>query len=136
MFSFFAKNEEGHVVVYYKKGSTSPTWLPKDGIIMTDEIPRGEPDLVPPNLAKIKLDKIKADLTKFCLKFDHSTNQWWSDFIKSQETRHDEVEWKLSTLLPPTKPQKQVRPRNDDGVEDELRKFFEKEEREVEVNPL
>ena len=54
------KNEDGHVVVYYKKWSTSPTWLPKDGIIMTDGIPRGEPDLVPPTLAKINLDKIRS----------------------------------------------------------------------------
>ena len=124
------------MVVYYKKWSTSPTWLPEDGIIMTDGIPRGEPDLVPPNLAKINLDKIKADLLKFRLKFNHSTNQWWSDFIQNQQTRHDEAEWKLSTLLPP-KPQKQVRARKDDGAEtDELRKLFEKEEREVEVNPL
>ncbi|KAJ7371600.1 hypothetical protein OS493_024276 [Desmophyllum pertusum] len=89
------KNEEGHVVVYYKKWSTSPTWLPEDGIIMTDGIPRGEPGLDPPNLAKINLDKIIADLPKFRLKFNHSTNQWWSDFIQNQQTRHDGAECSL-----------------------------------------
>ncbi len=127
------RNDAGDVVVYYKKWSTSTEWLPEEGITLTTGIPEGEPDLVRPNIANLELDKIKSDLPKFRLKFDQATNAWWNGFIRRQENRHDEAEWKLSTLAEKLQKPERVQPTVYSAVDEELRKLIEKEEREVEV---
>jgi len=128
------RNEQGRAVLWYKKWSTSTEWLPEGGIQITDGVPAGEPAILQPNISNLNLDRLKADLNKFRLKFDHSTSKWWTDFIKHQETRHDEAEWLLTTLVP--KRSKQPHPHHrqtPSGVDDELRKLLDKEEKEVEV---
>jgi len=80
------------------------------------------------------LGRIKADLNKFRLKFDHSTSKWWNDFIEQEETRHDKAEWLLPTLVPKWSKHRRPHPRQTpSGVDDELRKLLDKEEKEVEV---
>ena len=127
------RNGKGRATLYYKKWSTSTEWLPKEGMEITNGIPGGEPQILQPNIANLNLDKIKADLNKFRLKFDHSTSKWWSDFIEQQEARRDEADWLLATLAPQQEEQPRPHPRPNAGVDDELRKLLEKEEKEVEV---
>jgi len=67
------------------------------------------------------------------LKLDHSTSKWWNDFIQQQETRHNEVEWLLPMLVPQQREHPRSHPLQTAGVDDELRKLLEKEQKEVEV---
>ena len=99
---------------------------------ITDGIPAGEPAILQPNIANLNLGRIKADLNKFRLKFDHSTSKWWSDFIQHQEGRHDEAKWLLPTLVQ-EREHPRPHPRQTSGVDDEIRKLLEKEEKEGEV---
>ena len=126
------RNGQGRATLSYKKWSTSTEWLPKGGMEITDGIPAGEPAILQPNIANLNLGRIKADLNKFRLKFDHSTSKWWSDFIQHQEGRHDEAEWLLPTLVQ-EREHPRPHPRQTSGVDDEIRKLLEKEEKEVEV---
>ena len=126
------RNGERRATLYYKKWSTSTEWLPKEGIEITKGIPGGEPDILQPNISNLNLEKIKADLHKFRLKFDHSTSKWWSDFIQ-QQARHDEAEWLLTTLVPQQGEHPCPYTQQTSGVDNELRKLLEKEEKEVEV---
>ena len=93
----------------------------------------GEPVILQSNIGNLNPDKIKADLNKFRLKFDHSASKWWSDFIENQETRHDEAEWLLQTLVLKNKEHSCPRPQPNSGIGQELRKLLEKEEKGVEV---
>ena len=127
------RNGEGRARLYYKKWSTSKEWLPNGGIQITNGIPVGEPVILQPNIGNLNLGKIKADLNKFRLKFDHSASKWWSDFIENQETRHDEAEWLLQKLVPQNEEDSCPRPQPNSGIDQELRKLLEKEEKEVEV---
>ena len=93
------RNRERRETLYYKKWSTSTEWLPKGGMEIANGIPGGEPDILQQNIANLNLEKNKADLNKFRLKFDHSTSKWWSDFIQQEEARRDEAKWLLATLV-------------------------------------
>ena len=100
---------------------------------ITDGVPVGESDILQQNISNLNLGRIKADLNKFRLKFDHSTSKWWNDFIQQEEARHDEAEWLLPTLVPQQREHPHLNPRQTAGVDDELTKLLEKEEKEVEV---
>ena len=106
---------------------------PKGGMEITDGVPVGEPDILQQNISNLNLGRIKADLNKFRLKFDHSTSKWWNVFIQQEEARHDEAEWLLPTLVPQQREHPHLNPRQTAGVDDELTKLLENEEKEVEV---
>ena len=127
------RNRERRETLYYKKWSTSTEWLPKGGVEITNGIPGGDPDILQQNIANLNLEKNKADLNKFRLKFDHSTSKWWSDFIQQEEARRDEAKWLLATLVQQQRKHHGPHPqRQTAGLDSELRKLLEKEEKEVE----
>ena len=72
------RNKEGKAEVIYKKWPASEKWLPegKSGINVIDGIPTGDPEILPPRIDNINLNRIEEDLPKFQIKFDEATEKW------------------------------------------------------------
>ena len=82
-FKFVMSN--GKVVTYYKKWSTSPKWLPENGLLLVNELPSGVPKLTPPSSEKIPIRQLRQDLKKLEAKFTKETENWWKTFLDTIE---------------------------------------------------
>jgi len=105
------------------------------GGVETESIPRGNPNLVKPDVSKLNLDKIKQDLPKNRLHFDEDTQKWWEAFLNDGGS--------TATARPPTwildalRPAKDQPPPQDTSKSDghqAVCQLIEKEEREAEVS--
>ena len=73
---------DGKAELFYKKWSTTPSWLPKGkGLTLLDSLPSGVPKLLKPDPTNMCLDKLKTDLPKYALHYDKESQQWWEEFI-------------------------------------------------------
>ena len=133
------RDDQGWAVLFYKKWSSSPEWLPEGGIRLLSQTPKGKPEIVTPNITNgMAIEKMEQGLPKYRLKLSDEEMEWWHEFVKNQRQRErktiSKTKWNLSALGKKQDVNAATTEAGPSTAHQELQRLISKEEREVQVN--